>query len=395
MYTVEKVKALAKIRTPESFGTLLEIFRSDENIDVRREAVSSIGRHNDSTRIYDFLREEAFSRDNPMELIYQMFRTCLYRSKDDERFSRLRDEMITFWDNEIISKMNEYYNFRQQKEKQRPANKITSPLLLIGDNTETLKTLPSNSIQLIFTSPPYYNAREYSDYSSYAVYLSKMAGTFYACNRVLEDGRFIIVNVSPVITRRPGREFESIRYPIHYDLHRVLTQTGYYFVDEILWVKPEPSVPDRVSGYRQTRKPLSYKPNCITESLMVYRKECAFLLDRNMKAYDDYDRHDDEPIDTTNCWHIAPKYDKNHPAVFPEELCRKVLRYYSFEGDAVLDPFAGSGTFGRAARKMGRIPVLCEINEDYANIIESESGGYYDVRGRSSKKRSQQITIWE
>ena len=89
MYTVEKVKALAKVRTPESFDTLLEIFRSDENIDVRREAVSSIGRHNDSTRIYDFLREEAFSRDNPMELIYQMFRTCLYRSKDDERFSRL------------------------------------------------------------------------------------------------------------------------------------------------------------------------------------------------------------------------------------------------------------------------------------------------------------------
>ena len=79
-----------------------------------------------------------------------------------------------------------------------------------------------------------------------------MAGTFSACNRVLEDGRFIIVNVSPVITRRPGREFESIRYLIHYDLHRVLTQTGYYFVDEILWVKPEPSVPDRVSGYRQT-----------------------------------------------------------------------------------------------------------------------------------------------
>ncbi|MBR4196209.1 MAG: hypothetical protein IKQ95_05790 [Synergistaceae bacterium] len=314
MYTVENVKALAKVRTPESFDTLLEIFRSDENIDVSREAVSSIGRHNDSARIYSFLREEAFSRDNPMELIYQMFRTCLYRSRDDERFSRLRDEMIAFWDNEIIGKMNEYYNFRQPKEKPLPVNRITSPLLLIGDNTETLKALPENSVQLIFTSPPYYNAREYSDYSPYAVYLSKMGETFSACHRVLEDGRFIIVNVSPVITRRPGREFESIRYPIHYDLHRVLTETGYYFVDEILWVKPEPSGSDR---------------------------------------------HDDEPIDTTNCWYIAPKYDKNHPAVFPEELCRKVLRYYSFEGDTVLDTFASSGTFGRAARKMARIPVLC------------------------------------
>ena len=184
MSSVEKVKALGKIRTPESFDTLLEIFRSCRDIDIRREAVSSIGRHNESTRIYKFLREEAFSRDNPMELIYQMFRTCLYRSKDDERFARLRDEMITFWDNEIIDKMNEYYNYRQQREKQRPANKITSPLLLIGDNTETLKTLPADSIQLIFTSPPYNNAREYSDYTSYSEYLAKMGEVFSACHRV-------------------------------------------------------------------------------------------------------------------------------------------------------------------------------------------------------------------
>lgn len=395
MYTVEKVKALAKVRTPESFDTLLEIFRSDSDIDVRREAVSSIGRHNDSARIYDFLRAEAFSRDNPMELVYQMFRTCLYRRRDDARFEDLRRDMLSFWHNEILDKMNAYYDFRQQRKKPCPVNRITTPLLLIGDNTKTLPTLPENSIQLIFTSPPYYNAREYSDYASYSEYLAKMGETFSACHRVLEDGRFIIVNVSPVITRRPGREFESIRYPIHYDLHRVLTERGYYFVDEILWVKPEPSVPDRVSGYRQTRKPLSYKPNCITESLMVYRKECAYLLDRNMRGYEAYDRHEGEDIDTTNCWYIAPKYDKNHPAVFPEELCRKVLRYYSFEGDAVMDCFAGSGTFGRVARKMGRIPVLCEINGDYANIIESKSEGYYDVRGRSSEKRSRQITLWE
>ena len=395
MYSVEKVKAIGKLRKPESFDTLLEIFRSDKNIDVRREAVSSIGRHNDSDRIYDFLKGEAFSKNNPMELIYQMFRTCLYRSNEDGRFAHLRQKMLYFWNNEILDKMNAYYNFRHQREKASPAGKITSPLLLIGDSAETLKTLPANSIQLVFTSPPYYNAREYSDYTSYSDYLAKIGDVFRACNRVLEDGRFMIVNVSPVITRRPGREFESIRYPIHYDLHRVLTETGYYFIDEIIWVKPEPSVPDRVSGYRQTRKPLSYKPNCITESIMVYRKDCAFLLDRNMKKYENYDRHNDEEIDSTNCWYIAPRYDKNHPAVFPEELCRRILRYYSFEGDTVMDPFAGSGTFGRAARKMGRIPVLCEINEQYAQIIESEEAGYYDVRGRNGKKHGQQVIIWE
>ncbi len=287
-----------------------------------------------------------------------------------------------YYRNENIDKMSAYYDFRQQREKLQAKNKITNPILLVGDSAHTLGQLDDECVQLIFTSPPYYNAREYSDYTSYDEYLLRMKEIFCSCCRVLEDGRFMIVNVSPVITKRPGREFESIRYPIHYDMHRILTESGYYFVDEIIWIKPEPSVPDRISGYRQTRKPLSYKPNCITESIMIYRKNCTFLLDRNMKAYDEYDKHDGEEIDTSNCWYIAPKYDKNHPAVFPEELCRKILRYYSFEGD-----------LGRVARRMGRIPVMCEINEDYAAVIDSEEPGYYDVRGKISSKYSQQIVM--
>ncbi|MBQ7545055.1 MAG: site-specific DNA-methyltransferase [Synergistaceae bacterium] len=393
MYSVEQVKAIGKERTSESFSLLLEIFGSSTDIDIRREAVSSIGRHTDNSRIYDFISREAFKKDNPMELIYQMFRTCLYKSREDERFSHLRRRIIETYHNEVIDKMDSYYMFRQGREKLQPRTGITSPILLVGDCEQTLSQLPGESVQLVFTSPPYYNAREYSDYSSYADYLAKMGRVFSECSRVLEAGRFMIVNVSPVITKRPGREFESIRYPIHYDFHRVLSESGYYFIDEIIWIKPEPSVPDRISGYKQTRKPLSYKPNCITESIMIYRKNCPFLLDRNMKAYGEYDRHDEEEIDTSNCWYIAPKYDKNHPAVFPEELCRRILRYYSFEGDAVLDPFAGSGTFGRVARRMGRLPVLCEMNEDYAEIIDSEAEGYYDVRGRNNPKHCQQITI--
>ena len=394
MYSVEEIKALGKNRTDENFTRLLEIFTQELPIDVRREVVSSIGRHNDNDKIFAFVSREAFNENNPMEIIYQIFRTCLYKSRNDKRFQELREKIITCYHNEIIDKMNAYYDYRQDRSSSPPSHKITGPLLLIGDNTDTLQQIPDNSIQLIFTSPPYYNAREYSDYHSYNDYLNKMKNVFASCCRVLEEGRFCIVNVSPVITKRPGREFESIRYPIHYDFHRLLTEAGYYFVDEIIWIKPEPSVPDRISGYKQTRKPLSYKPNSITESIMIYRKNCSFLLDRNMKSYEIYDRNEDEDIDTSNCWYIAPKSDKNHPAVFPEELCRRILRYYSFEGDAVLDPFAGSGTFGRVARRMGRVPVLCEVNEDYAEIIEDEAGGYYDVRGRSRKKHGQQITIW-
>ena len=179
------------------------------------------------------------------------------------------------------------------------------------------------------------------------------------CHRVLEDGRYILINVSPVITKRPGRNFKSKRYPIPYDFHQILTEAGFEFIDEIVWIKPEPSVPNRIGGYLQTRKPLAYKPNCITESIMVYRKDVPFLIDKNQEQYLTFSKFENCTVDTSNCWYIAPSRDKNHPAVFPEELCEKVLRYYSFEKDVVLDCFAGSGTLGRVALRMSRIPVLC------------------------------------
>ena len=265
---------------------------------------------------------------------------------------------------------------KSKKKKKILKKQVIKPSLLIGDNQITLNKIQDKQIQLIFTSPPYYNARIYSDYTSYKAYLSAMQETLKQCYRILEDGRFIIINVSPVITKRVGREFESIRYPIHFDFHNILCESGFYFIDEILWIKPEYSVPNRIAGYLQTKMPLSYKPNCISESLMVYRKNSPFLLDKNIKNYDKSLRNDDE-LDSTNCWYISPKADKNHPAVFPEELCKRVLKYYSFKGDVVCDPFAGSGTFGRVARSMGRIPLLCEANEKYAKKLKI--GGFSEI----------------
>ncbi len=388
-YSIEQIKAMGKNKTKENFSKLLHLFFIPVlPLEIKREIVSSMGRYDYNDDIYDFISLEAFNNNNHMELIYQMFRTCLYKSGEDERFEDLRQRIMTYYDNEVINKANAFYNFTKGKNvkgknvKNKSAVNSTpmqlTPMLLVGDAEETLSVLPDNSVQLIFTSPPYYNAREYSDYTSYEAYLKKMKSMLLVLHRVLEDGRFIIINVSPIITKRLGREFESIRYPIHYDFHRILTATGFHFIDEIQWIKPEPSVPDRISGYRQTRKPLSYKPNCITESIMVYRKNADFLLDQNMKQNKDYERHEDEDIDTSNCWYIAPSRDKNHPAVFPEELVRKVLKYYSFEGDTVLDPFAGSGTTGRVARSMNRVPIMCEINKDYAEAIDKASPNYYE-----------------
>ncbi|MDL0089455.1 DNA-methyltransferase [Campylobacter gastrosuis] len=360
----------------ENLEYLFELFYADLDIDLKREVVSSIGRHKQNDKVFDFLSSEAF-KNHYMEVIYQMFRTALYKSKNDDRFLALKDKMLQFYKNEFMQKMNDYYNFRQSKKlKLTKKTEILKPTLLCGDNRQTLKKIKDRQIKLIFTSPPYYNAKIYSDYKSYDAYLLAMKESLKECFRVLDDGRFIIINVSPVITKRAGREFESIRYPIHFDFHKILTESGFYFIDEIIWIKPEFSVPNRIGGYIQSKKPLSYKPNCITESILVYRKNAPFLLDKNINEYDKELKNDDT-IDSTNCWYISPKSDKNHPAVFPEELCEKVLKYYSFKGDVVCDPFAGSGTFGKVAKKMERIPVLCEQNKTY--IANLKKGGYIEI----------------
>ena len=374
--TLESIKKLGLARSESNLENLLKLFYEDFEIELKREIISSIGRQKNNDKIYEFLAKEAFGK-HYMEVIYQMFRTALYKAQQDSRFKDLRDKMLVHYKNEVMQKMFEYYEFKQKRKTIKPEPKqIIKPSLLIGDNRITLNKIKDKQIQLIFTSPPYYNARIYSDYKSYEEYLNSMFESLKQCHRILEDGRFILINVSPVITKRAGREFESIRYPIHFDFHKILIEAGFYFIDEIIWIKPEYSVPNRIAGYLQTKKPLSYKPNCITESVMVYRKNSPFLLDKNIKMCDK-NLKNDEQIDSTNCWHISPKSDKNHPAVFPSELCEKVLKYYSFENDIVCDPFAGSGTFGKVAIKMNRVPLLCEQNEEYCEKLKKS--GFYEV----------------
>ena len=95
--------------------------------------------------------------------------------------------------------------------------------LILGDCREALADFPADSVQLIFTSPPYFNAKpEYVEYRDYPTYLEFLRQAFAACRDVLAEGRFLIVNVSPVLVRRTSRSTSSRRMPIPFDLHGVL-----------------------------------------------------------------------------------------------------------------------------------------------------------------------------
>lgn len=73
---------------------------------------------------------------------------------------------------------------------------------------------------------------------------------------------------------------------------------------------------------------------------------------------------------TKTVWHIANTSDPNHPAVFPLEIPRRLIKLFSFHGETVLDPFAGTGTTAIAAVELGRLCVCIEQNPNYARIIQ-------------------------
>lgn len=112
--------------------------------------------------------------------------------------------------------------------------------VILGDSEQALLDMPSQSVDLVFTSPPYYNARpEYEDYLSYESYLLKMRRIIHNCHRVLSEGRFFVMNVSPVLIRRASRSEASKRIAVPFDLHRIFIEEGFDFIDDIHWVKPE------------------------------------------------------------------------------------------------------------------------------------------------------------
>jgi DNA modification methylase len=247
----------------------------------------------------------------------------------------------------------------------------------LGDAEDLLADTPNESVDLVFTSPPYYNARlEYAEYLTYEEYLLKIRKIIHQCHRVLNEGRFFVMNISPVLIRRASRNEASKRIAVPFDFHRLFIDENFEFIDDIHWVKPEGAgwATGRGRRFAADRNPLQYKPVPVTEYVLVYRKKTDKLIDWHIRKHPDQKLREESKVkdgyETTNLWKIHPAYNKNHPAVFPLELAEKVIQYYSFKNDVVLDPFAGTGTTGKAAVKHSRRFLLLEKDEDYMKLIK-------------------------
>ena len=280
----------------------------------------------------------------------------------------------------LIKRFSEVSKKPQKKKLKQKQIKI-SPLvntLIKGNSVEEIFKLPPESINLVFTSPPYYNAKpEYSEYSNYEEYLELMQKVINSCHAVLSEGRFFVLNISPILLRRASRNEASKRIAVPFDFHTLFIKAGFDFIDDIHWVKPDGAGWSFGRGRRfaADRNPLQYKPVPVTEYVLVYRKKTDRLIDWNIRNHPDQDAIKNSKIadgyETTNLWKINPSRSKVHPATFPVELAEKVIKYYSFENDVILDPFAGTGTTAKAAINLNRRFVMSEMEERYIEYMKT------------------------
>ena len=242
--------------------------------------------------------------------------------------------------------------------------------LFNADCFEFLPTLEDESVDLTFTSPPYFNAKDYSQFHSYDCFLTWLGEAFQLIYDKTKAGRFCVVNVSPVFTKRTSPAVQSKRHNIPAHLSVLLEEQGWEWVDEIVWLKPEGAAKNRNGNFYQIRLPLTYKPNLVNESVLVFQKGGVLNRQTLRKIPTEVKEASLVPdgYDRTNVWKVNPDTSNTHPAPFPLALAEKVVRYYSFVGDVVLDPFAGSGTTGVACKNLNREFVGVEKDETYFRL---------------------------
>ena len=250
-----------------------------------------------------------------------------------------------------------------------------------------LKKIEEPCVDLTWTSPPYYNAKSYSEWPTYEDYLEFLKNVFLEIFRITKEGRMCVVNLSPVIVARESRSHESKRLAIPFHFFAIMEEMGWKYIDDIVWVKPEGAAINRNGGFFQHRKPVAYKPNLVSETILVFQKPANFLIDKIVRSYDKETLEKslvNEEYERSNVWLINPETKSKHLAPYPEKLSDNIVKYYSFYGDLVLDPFLGSGTTLVSCKKLGRKGLGYEIHKEYVDMSQK----------RLDKILSQQIKLF-
>ena len=221
------VKNLGKLKNSDYLDDLSCVAFTDADTNVRREAVSAIGRMR--SKLARNVLMKALGDQDP-KIVCQAIRGLLVFKGEKAIDGALR--RLAKHDNETVRQViaQEYPSCLATRttssQPHATVHDYLKNVVVCGDAIETMRCLQPESVHLTFTSPPYYNARDYSIYPSYEHYLQFLERVFQELYRITKEGRFFVLNTSPVIVPRVSRAHSSKRYPIPFDIHPRLTKRG-------------------------------------------------------------------------------------------------------------------------------------------------------------------------
>ena len=239
---------------------------------------------------------------------------------------------------------------------------------LLGDRLDVMRSIPDNQIDLIITSPPYNVGIEYKNHTDillYDDYLLFLFDTWKESKRILKNGGRIAINI-PSITYKG--EYKAL----YVDVINQMNELGLIMRGEILWYKQNISNRTAWGSWKSPSNPYLVQPY---EFVLIFSNG-------EKKHFGDKDKIDitkKEFIEFSNSfWHIKPetRLGKNHPAPFPEKLVYRLLKFYTYKEDIVLDMFGGSGTVPLVCQKTNRHFVYIDNSEEYLSFAKSRTSQY-------------------
>ena len=252
--------------------------------------------------------------------------------------------------------------------------------IFIGDSRQS--DLDDESVHLIITSPPYFNAKDYEqegdmhnigDINDYSLYLQELLKVWNDCYRVLCGGRKMFVNVMNLPIKSAVGSFRTLN--LMGDVITACEDVGFVYKREIVW--------NKTNGPRAHFGSYPYPGgiliNTMHEFILEFEKP---LLKAKSKKYSHVSVDDREAsklskdfwlsLKNSSVWTMTPHpsgVSRDHVSIFPEDLPDRLIRGYSFINEIVYDPFAGSGTTGRVGLRNKRNAVIYEINKRYLDLI--------------------------
>jgi modification methylase len=241
--------------------------------------------------------------------------------------------------------------------------------------------LDDNSVDLVVTSPPYWQLKDYGSKNeigfnnSYEEYINQLNQVWMEAYRVLDYGCRLCINIGDQYARSVfyGR-YKVI--PIRTEIIKFCETIGFDYMGAIIWQKIATT---NTSGGATIMGSFPYPRNGILkmdyEFILLFKKvgTSKKSIDKDLKLQSKMTIEEWNQFFTGH-WRFPGMKQKAHLAMFPPELPRRLIKMFTFVGDTVLDPFLGSGTTSLAAMELNRHSVGFEINPEFLSIIKKKCG---------------------